>query len=325
MKIEERHTLIVLQFLLSLALRTREEPVDTDRVSAYYYILHRRYELFWMKDFLMTKLDSTNETIPKVFDDKELLEAEEIIRRNPPFTTTNVVTNRQLYVVLSKLTTISPNTDVPIFWKKQESDYKEKIESIQSDIEKVLSQNQNYKNKLQQIQTYFRTNCPDVKPPDADEEQSGGWKLGKHGPVTSTVKGLGAQRSHKDAVTSNNFEHQEHIVQGIATSQQPPTPSAVTTLISNSVTHGGEVVREQEMIEGPFQGPKLPSQNTVLSPVERDPDYADSKVKELREIFSDTFSEDVLKSTLRSCNWSIERAVEDLFEENNKSTNQNPQ
>jgi len=298
MKSEERHTLILLQFILYLALRTREEPIDPERVSAYCYILHRRFELFWMKDFLLTKLDSTNESIPKNINDKELLEAEEIVKRYPPFGTTNVVTNRHLYLVLVKLTSISPSNDTPIFWKRHESELINKIQNLQSDIEKVQLQNVNLKSKLQKIQEYYLSNCPDIKPPDTVEEQGSTWKLGI---VSGNArKGIGPQRPQ---MGPSNYESPEI---GPVIAQ----PSA-----TNAIVPYNESSSDTEMIDRP---PPLAQATIIPLPPERDPDFADSKVKEIREIFSDT-PEDVVKVALRNCNWSIDRTIDEMLNEVSKT------
>jgi len=282
LKSEERHTLILLQYILYLALRTREEPSTPERVSAYCYILYRRFELFWMKDFLLTKLDSINESIPKVVNDKEILEAEEIVKKYPPFGSTNMVTNRHLYLVLVKLTSISPSNDIPIFWKQHESELINKIHNLQSDIEKQQTQNSNLKANLQKIQDYYITNCPDINPPDTVEEQGNTWKCG------IVKKGMSPQRTTQPTYDTTDI--------GPAGAQSSPS-TAIVPYTGNTDT---------EMVD---RTPPL----TQVTATPTDPINADFKVKELLEILYDV-PEDVLKVALRHCNWNIERAVEEMFE-----------
>jgi len=286
----------ILQFILYLALRTREEPISPGRVSAYCYILHRRFELFWMKDYLLTKLDSTNETIPKVVTEKELLEAEEIVKRYPPFGSTNMVTNRHLYLVLVKLTNISPSNDIPIFWKRHESDLMNKLESLQNDLEKAHLQNTNLKSKFQKIQEYYITSCPEVKPPDSGEEQGTTWRVGI---VSGNArKGIGPQRPQ---IEPSNYESPER---GPVIAQ-PSVSNAIIPFVTESSA-------DPEM-----DRPPPLAQATVIPMTERDPDYADERVRGMRELFPDT-PEDVLKVALRYCNWTIERTVEEMFNEDSK-------
>jgi len=296
MKSEERHTLIVLQYILYLALRTREEPVDPDRVSAYCYILHRRFELFWMKDFLLTKLDATNETIPKVISEAELLEAEESVKRYPPFGTNNMVTNRHLYIVLVRLTTISPSTEIPIFWKSHESELLTKIQNLQGEIDKVQSQNSNLKTKLQKIQEYFLSNCPDVKPPDSGEEGGNTWKPGI---VSPNARKIGPQRPQ---MGPSNYDQTE---MGPVMAQS----STSTAIVPYHETADTEMVDHR---------PTPVNQPTIIPLNDRDPDNADAKVTELREIFADT-PEDVLKVALRHSNWNSDRAVDELLNDEAKA------
>jgi len=298
MKSEERHTLILLQFLLYLALRTREEPIDNpDQISAYCYILYRRFELFWMKDFLLTKLDSTNESIPKVINDTELLEAEDMVKRYPPFGSTNIVTNRHLYLVLVKLSSISPSNDTPIFWKRQESELITKIQNLQGDIEKLQSLNVNLKSKLQKIQEYYLANCPDIKPPDSGEEQGPTWKPGI--PPNARQKGVGPQRTQ---MGPSNYESTES------------GPVNTQSDVSTPIVQHAETTSDPDM-----DRPPPLAQATIIPLAEQhDPEDADTKLRELKEIFSDQ-PEDVLRVALRYCGWTVLRAIDELLIDDSKS------
>jgi len=80
--------------------------------------------------------------------------------------------------------------------------------------------------------------------------------------------------------------------------------------VSTAIVPFTETTQDTEMIERTPHGPTMP--------VERDPDTADTKVRELKEIFSET-PDDVLKVALRHCNWIIDRAVDELLNEDSKS------
>jgi len=211
-----------------------------------------------------------------------------LLKKYPPFGTTNIVSNRHLYLVLVKLTTISPSNDIPIFWKNHETELLNKIQNLKNDIEKQQTHNTNLKAKLQKIQDYYLTNCPEIKPPDTGEEQGTTWKPG----IVSGNARKGMNHPQRSQM-GPTYDGPDAGPAGA----QPSTSTALVPYTGNSDT---------EMID---RTPPL-SQVTVIPP---DPDNADVKVKELLDIFSEE-SEEVLKIALRHCNWDTHRAVDEMLD-----------
>jgi len=178
----------IIHFLMHSMVRSKyEDPAtdDADADTVYKYLLTKRSELNWIRDFLANKIDNNNEPLPQTFPDEVVTAVEEDLRKNFPLPL-NAINLKNLYIAASMLLE-QASAGTSATWEREENDYLRKIENLQTELQKLKSETTSLKHKTHNMLQYYKQKAPNVDPPDfvdSEDTQSVGAQVPPLRPIS---------------------------------------------------------------------------------------------------------------------------------------------
>uniref|UniRef100_A0A6B2KX58 USP domain-containing protein n=1 Tax=Arcella intermedia TaxID=1963864 RepID=A0A6B2KX58_9EUKA len=300
---EDKQVTQLMSFILYLALQNKTDLVSEPMHSVYSYLIHRRSEVYWMKDYLTSKIEASNEQLPKGISEKDYeVAVKELL--DTPFINYPITPNA-LFAIVSKLCEESSMLDdIPPFWKTQEVTYLKQIEELKARIEREKAAIAELQESLANAQKNSRATYPDIPPPD----ENGVWKNGTKTATQQNQTVAGHRRATSDPIPETVVAESQAIVVAGPSPRVPPRPN-----------HPIPVPMGTNPANPPVYGPHRPN-SPVNSPSPStedpaEPNNAKSLIQKMKEIFSD-YDEGLLKIALKAANWDTERAVDNMFDSN---------